>query len=555
MREFIQSLEARRLMSAADGLGLPAGVSVSSVAIGDVRVYIQADDNGKELRRSDLNGENTQLLKRWEGADTAGPSGLIVYHGTVFFVANSPTLSYSGTEPWKSDGTPEGTVMVRDIYGGAQGSSPHDFVILNDHLLFQAKTVSLHQGLFVTDGTWDGTIQLNPTVPSGYYNGLSGTPRVEGDRLYFETNYRTNGYTELWRTDGTLAGTESATGKAWVTVNQIHVYGTEEDDIISIETNLGQTTILINGVGQGLFSPMKQLVVYALGGNDKVFLGAGVTVSTTLYGNNGNDTLRGGSGDDRIIDSWGADSLSGGGGNDFLEDDGPLSAMQSNTLFGDDGNDTIIGSANDEIIDGGAGSDFIDARGGNDTITDPDGYTTPTGANIPVHASLSGGVFTIVGTDSHDTLIIRRRASNTKMLEAIVNGVPRSFRLTEIKTIDVSGLDGNDTITFEATVGTPTFAVRIRGGEGNDAITGSAGPDHISGGAGNDWISGGNGNDTLYGDAGNDRLFGGNGSDYINAGAGIDAIRGGDGRDRLYVTSKIDDYKGNYGDILSLLNM
>lgn len=78
--------------------------------------------------------------------------------------------------------------------------------------------------------------------------------------------------------------------------------------------------------------------------------------------------------------------------------------------------------------------------------------------------------------------------------------------------------------------------------EGDDSLTGSAGPDLIDGLAGDDTIDGGVGDDTLLGSegddwlrggAGNDQLSGGDGNDQLDLGAGINTLDGGLGDDTL----------------------
>ncbi len=66
------------------------------------------------------------------------------------------------------------------------------------------------------------------------------------------------------------------------------------------------------------------------------------------------------------------------------------------------------------------------------------------------------------------------------------------------------------------------------------AIRGTNGPDSITGTAGNDKLSGRNGDDRLYGGAGNDDLSGGGDDDSLFGGAGDDLLDGGDGRNSLY---------------------
>ena len=67
----------------------------------------------------------------------------------------------------------------------------------------------------------------------------------------------------------------------------------------------------------------------------------------------------------------------------------------------------------------------------------------------------------------------------------------------------------------------------LRGGEGDNYLSGRGGKDTIYGGAGNDEILGGDGDDTLYGGAGTlDELHGGNGDDRLDGGAGKDFLRG-----------------------------
>jgi Ca2+-binding RTX toxin-like protein len=71
-----------------------------------------------------------------------------------------------------------------------------------------------------------------------------------------------------------------------------------------------------------------------------------------------------------------------------------------------------------------------------------------------------------------------------------------------------------------------TNCINLRGGSGNDTLTGDANANMIWGGPGDDIIIGGLGNDTLYGESGNDTISGGAGDDYIYGGDGTNVIFG-----------------------------
>ena len=73
----------------------------------------------------------------------------------------------------------------------------------------------------------------------------------------------------------------------------------------------------------------------------------------------------------------------------------------------------------------------------------------------------------------------------------------------------------------------------LRGGNGNDTANAGSGNDTLYGGNGNDAFIGGAGNDTLYGERGDDRLDGGTGNDRIEGGQGNDVLIGGAGDDVL----------------------
>ena len=86
------------------------------------------------------------------------------------------------------------------------------------------------------------------------------------------------------------------------------------------------------------------------------------------------------------------------------------------------------------------------------------------------------------------------------------------------------------------------------GGDGNDLLVGTDGPDHIDGGSGDDRLEGLGGDDMMWGGSGDDRLEGNSGDDAIWGGGSYDAITpnfpaadtilGGDGDDRLFATGR-----------------
>ncbi|TKB76582.1 MAG: hypothetical protein E8D42_16905 [Nitrospira sp.] len=82
--------------------------------------------------------------------------------------------------------------------------------------------------------------------------------------------------------------------------------------------------------------------------------------------------------------------------------------------------------------------------------------------------------------------------------------------------------DGSTTVQGAVSL---TIGTRQVGGNGNNCLTGNAGPDYLDGGKGNDRLTGRAGDDTLLGGKGNDLLVGGTGADILTGGLGNDTFR------------------------------
>lgn len=107
----------------------------------------------------------------------------------------------SGSEPWWSDGTANGTRMLIDLAAGWASSSPGPAFVLGNRLLFFATDTA--RCLWSTDGTIAGTVRLG---------GPSGVPRTASPVLLGNFAYflalNQGAPAQLWRTDGTPGGTQ-----------------------------------------------------------------------------------------------------------------------------------------------------------------------------------------------------------------------------------------------------------------------------------------------------------------------------------------------------------
>ena len=122
--------------------------------------------------------------------------------GTLYFNAND---GLNGTELWKSDGTPAGTVLVADIFAGSNGSNPHELVNVNGTLCFVANDGVNGFELWKSDGTAAGTVMLKDIAAVSYFSGPKYLTNVNGT-LFFMAVDGVSDF-ELWKSDGTAAGT------------------------------------------------------------------------------------------------------------------------------------------------------------------------------------------------------------------------------------------------------------------------------------------------------------------------------------------------------------
>jgi ELWxxDGT repeat protein len=176
-------------------------------------LFFSANDgaDGRELWESDGTLAGTKMvLDINPGRGSSNPASLTVVGNELFFEAND---GVHGIELWKTDGTAAGTMLVKDINPGAGGSAPSyagSLINLNGSLLFTADDGTHGIELWRSDGTSNGTVMvkdINPGASGSVSTSISTSFAIAGGQLFFAADDGTHGR-ELWQSDGTAAGTK-----------------------------------------------------------------------------------------------------------------------------------------------------------------------------------------------------------------------------------------------------------------------------------------------------------------------------------------------------------
>ena len=177
---------------------------------------------GDSLWKSDGTEAGTQLVR--EPADfpdepsPSSVSNLTNAGGTIFFSAESAMFGVLlGVELWKSDGTPSGTQLVRNIFeeiesegvifGGS--SSPRSLTDVAGTLFFSANDRIHGRELWKSNTSGDAVLVKDINTENGTDQSADSLPNYltnVGGILFFTADDGVNG-TELWKSDGTETGT------------------------------------------------------------------------------------------------------------------------------------------------------------------------------------------------------------------------------------------------------------------------------------------------------------------------------------------------------------
>ncbi len=111
----------------------------------------------------------------------------------VYFAASDMA---HGDELWSTDGTPEGTALVKDIAPGKLDAEPRSLVAWRGRLYFRARDIAHGMELWTSDGTAEGTRLVQDISPGPSWSNPQELT-VAGESLYFSAHDGEHGR-ELW---------------------------------------------------------------------------------------------------------------------------------------------------------------------------------------------------------------------------------------------------------------------------------------------------------------------------------------------------------------------
>lgn len=171
-----------------------------------------------------------------------------------------------------------------------------------------------------------------------------------------------------------------------------------------------------------------------------------------IFGDTGDNVLKGFGGNDTLAGNSGDDIIEGGDGRDFL--------------FGNDGADILRGGSSLDSLEGGPGADILDGGSTGDDRDIASYFYSAEGVNVNLLTGSATG-----GDAQGDTLIDIEWLGGSRQNDILTGDNDRNY---------------------------------LFGREGSDVLTGQAGSDWLDGAVGDDIIEGGSQNDGMLGGQGND---------------------------------------------------
>jgi ELWxxDGT repeat protein len=165
-------------------------------------------DSRSQRRRS-----TALMVEQLEGRNLLSVSPIAYKTGGYYDSVDVNGIFYFSTtagELWKTDGTPGGTALVKDLNPQASsGAGPSEMTNVNGMLFFQFKDPANGRwAIWKSDGTSAGTIVLKDLdlTSFSYNKSLRTEAAVNGDLFFVDEDFiGSDAY--LWKSDGTVAGT------------------------------------------------------------------------------------------------------------------------------------------------------------------------------------------------------------------------------------------------------------------------------------------------------------------------------------------------------------
>lgn len=181
----------------------------SLTVVGDTLYFtLYCFESGIELWKTDGTKDGTVIVKDIvpsipnQRPGSSYPQNLTNINGTLYFTADD---NIHGRELWKTDGTEDGTVMVKDILEALPSSTPQNLIDINGMLYFTADNGIHGRELWKSDGTNKGTFMVKD-LTTGTSGSILGGMTSVNNKLFFTFDDGLHGK-ELWQSDGSESGT------------------------------------------------------------------------------------------------------------------------------------------------------------------------------------------------------------------------------------------------------------------------------------------------------------------------------------------------------------
>jgi Ca2+-binding RTX toxin-like protein len=494
------------------GFSQVAGGGGETVVTVDISTAVTLNDVARATYTA-INGQSVNTIKALDPGSTATQGKVTLVNRTpgaqaspvALAATNAAVMGVTGMAAgtaWTSVAHAPNAVVPVYVAGAAQNAGNKGTAVATEVAAITAAAINAVNGVSLTLHSAPAVSSSGDVVTVKLAPGPKGTASIS--KTTATANFIVSTFTVV--NNGTMIGAND--GEAG-----------EGDDIDNTIENI------IGGSGDDTLdaslSVLVQHVLQGLGGNDTLI---GSSLTDTLYGGPGNDILIGGAGNDTLIGGDGNDTLQGGLGSDTIDGGGlnciaataviPATALYGAPTCATSGTNAVSPSR-------GAGNAL---NPGADLLDYSD---RTTGVTVNLSATV------VSGTSSTPSTIV---------LDVLNAGGTCNPSTTECDTVIIDAANGSSPAILSV--------ANIKGGAGDDTLTGDDNPNTIWGGAGDDTIRGDKANqttdgfNTLYGESGDDTITAGPAGDHIFGGPGANTLRGGAGNDF------IDDGDGANGTIL-----